>query len=240
MSSDFAAIREEFDEEVDAIKAIINTFSDPTGGGPKTRVAAVNAVTLLLSATFEEFVREMARAYARAVVNASATFDRLPKTLVTAAWRRSMEGLSRLRVSSRDNDSGRDDILSDAASKFAALLSFYRGDLTQEIYRDLIHNENNMRPDQINNMFKISDCRNICLKICDRASLLDYFEESDPGKAHDLLRDRLDAFIERRNQIAHSIALMRSSSPDLILQDIDMLGSFGRALCETLELATST
>ena len=48
----------------------------------------------LLAATFEEFVREMARAYARAVVASSKSIEMLPSRLAHAAWRRTMETLN--------------------------------------------------------------------------------------------------------------------------------------------------
>jgi hypothetical protein len=45
----------------------------------------------------------------------------------------------------------------------------------------------------------------------------------------------LEEFFERRNGIAHSLNPARSSGPDQILKDIDLLEAFGKSLCETLE-----
>ena len=235
MSSEFSVIREEFDEELEAIKAIIAAFSDSKIGSPKTRVAAVNSATLLLAATFEEFIREMARTYARAVVIGSNTFDQIPARIASTAWKRSMEALSRLRLDSKEKVGSREIAFTDAQSRFNVIYQFCQGDITQDIYSDLIHNENNMRPTEINGLFRVSDLKDVCRVICDKQILLDAFAETEPSKAHGQLVESLDAFFERRNQIAHSIAIMRSTGPDLIQKDIDILSRFGRALCETLE-----
>lgn len=235
MSSSFAAIREEFDEELDAIKSIITTFSDPQRGSPKTRVAAINSATLLLAATFEEFVRDMARAYARSVVAGSDTFESLPQGIATIAWRRSMEALARLQLDGTEAGGSREATLVDAESRFRAVYQFCRGDLTQDVFQDLIHNENNMRPNEVNGLFRVSDLRNVCLMICDKTPLRQVFAESEPTKTHGRLLETLGAFFERRNQIAHSIAIMRSAGPDLIMKDIEVFGQFANALCETLE-----
>ena len=177
----------------------------------------------------------MARAYARSVVNGSETFDKIPTKIVATAWRKSMEALSRLQIDAIDERSSRDVIFMGALARFNSILEFCRGDRTQDIYKDLIHNENNMRPVEINGLFKMCELRNVCLAICDKLPLLEAFAETEPGKAHGQLLISLNAFFERRNQIAHTIAMMRSSGPDLIMKDIDLFSRFGMALCETLE-----
>ncbi|MFE0759131.1 MAE_28990/MAE_18760 family HEPN-like nuclease [Inquilinus sp. NPDC058860] len=235
MSSEFSIILEEFDEELEAIRAVILAFSDPKAGTPKTRVASVNSATLLLAATFEEFVREMARTYARSVVRSSKRFEEIPKKIASTAWKRSMEYLARLHIDIGDKSSSHEALFSDALARFNAIYEFCRGDLTQDVYKDLIHNEHNMRPNEINGLFKVSDLTNICRAVCDKKPLLDTFSETQPEKTHGQLLSGLEDFFERRNQIAHSIAIMRSSGPDLVLKDINLLSQFGKALCETLE-----
>ncbi|MDO8878382.1 MAG: HEPN domain-containing protein [Pseudolabrys sp.] len=235
MSSEFSVIREEFNEELDAIRAVISAFADPQIASPKARVAAINSATLLLAATFEEFVREMARTYARCVVRGSETFEKIPGKIAATAWTRSMEALARLQIDIKEKGASREAIVTDARARFNVVYEFCRGDLTQDIYADLIHNENNMRPQEINRLFKVSDLGNVCLAICNKTPLLDLFVETEQGKTHGHLLDSLEDFFERRNQVAHSIAIMRSSGPDLILKDIELLSNFGWALCETLE-----
>ena len=235
MSSEFSVIFEEFDEELEAISAIITAFSDPKTGNPKTRVAAANSATLLLAATFEEFIREMARTYARAVVMGANTFDQIPSRIISTAWKRSMEALSKIRLDTKEKGRAYEMVFAEAQFRFNVVYEFCNGDKTKDIYKDLIHNDNNMRPGEINGLFRVSDLSNICRTVCDRKILSDAFAESDPNKAHGQLMVSLEEFFDRRNQIAHSIAIMRSTSPDLIRKDIDMLSRLGKALCETLE-----
>lgn len=229
MASTFAAIREEFDDELRAIRVIIDTFSDPTKGDPKARVAAANATTLLLAASFEEYVRESARAHARSVVETCSSASKLPPKLAVTAWKRTMDALARMSFDSKDG------ISPEALARFNVAYEFCKGDLSKDVYKDLIHNENNMRPNELNGLFKLSGLQNVCAKVCDRPHLTDFFGGAESNITHGLLIKGLEDFFERRNTIAHSLNIMRSSSPDLLLRDIGMLSAFGRALSETLE-----
>src|SRR4051812_9322478 len=96
MSSTFEVIVGDFIDDMAAIRSLVETFSDPHKT-PKARVAAANSATLLVAATFEEFVREMAREYARAVVRSTLSFDQLPSKLASTAWKRTMDSLSKVR-----------------------------------------------------------------------------------------------------------------------------------------------
>ena len=233
MSSQFSVIFEEFSEELEAIQVLVSASGDPKLGRPKARIAGANASILLLAATFEEFVREMARAYARSVIAAATSYDRIPTKLASVAWRRTMESLARIAIN--PNEAVRESAFSEAHTKFSVVYQFCRGDITQDIYQDLIHNENNMRPGEINSLFKISNLNNVCLLASDSDHLKELFDEKEVGKVHGLLLKALEAFFERRNQVAHSISAMRSASPDLINGDIKLLSCFGAALAATLE-----
>ena len=228
MGTVFSFITEEFGSDLDAIRSLVNAFDDPQTGNPKTRIAAVNSSTLLLAATFEEFVREMARAYAKGVVASIESVEKLPPRLAGRAWRRTMETLARVQIDTRAK-------ILDAQARFNAVSEFCGGDLKQDIYGELIHNENNMRPGEINSLFKVSGLGDICLKIVVKQHLLKIFDETMPGKAHGRLLETLEEFFERRNRIAHSLDPAQSSGPDQVLKDINMFSAFGKALCETLE-----
>ena len=235
MSTNFTVITEEFVDDLGAIRLLVNAFNDPHMNTPKARIAAANSATLLLAATFEEFVREMARAYARYVVSATLSFDRLPQKLATTAWRRTMEILARIRIDTMSKDFSSDSDFSNAQTRFKIVYDFCRGDLSQNIYNELIYNENNMRPREINSLFKVCDLGDVCSKIADKKPLLENFDEIEAGKTHGRLLVALDEFFERRNRIAHSLSPAHSSGSDQILKDIDMLNAFGKSLCETLE-----
>ena len=228
MTSVFDPIREDFEHELNAIRSVVSAFSNPADGNPRTRVAAANSATLLLAATFEEFVREMARAYARAVVNSCGSNSKLPALLIARAWQRTLDSLARMKID------GKEGIPTDALSRFTVVYDFCRGDLSQDIYRDLIHNENNMRPSEINSMFKVSGLNNACKIVCGCDTMAEYLGEKDVDAANGILVSRLEAFFERRNQVAHSISTMTSSSAQLIFQDIELLDVFSHALSEQL------
>ena len=228
MSTVFFFITEEFGSDLDAIRSLVNAFDEPQTGNPKTRIAAINSSTLLLAATFEEFVRQMARACAKAVVASIESFEYLPSRLASTAWLRTLKTLARVQIDNRAN-------FLEARARFNAVSEFCGGDLEQDIYEELIHNENNMRPGEINSLFKVSGLNDICSKIVGKQHLLANFDETEPGKAHGRLLESLEEFFERRNRIAHSLDPAQSRGPDQVLKDIKLFSAFGKALCETLE-----
>ncbi|MDR3439824.1 HEPN domain-containing protein [Telmatospirillum sp.] len=231
MPAVFQAITDDFIGDLDAIRDLIATFSDAKKPG-KIRLAAANSATLLVAATFEEFAREMAREYARAVVQGTESFEKLPRNLASTAWKRTMDGLGKVKFDGSQKSGS--DVFSAAQARFAVVYEFCKGDLSKDIYRELIHNENNMRPAQLNGLFKVSGLGDVCTLCSDKQPLLDIFGETEPEKAHGKLLSGMEDFFERRNEIAHALNPGQSSSPGQIATDIDMLESFGRALCETL------
>lgn len=235
MATTFDLITEDFTNDLDAIRKLATTFSDARQQ-PKVRVAAANSATLLVAATFEEFVREMAREYARAIVQSAKSFDKLPKNLAATAWKRTMDGLGKIKIDDIQRTGG--EVFASAQARFAIIYEFCKGDLTKDIYKELIHNENNMRPAQLNSLFKVSGLGNVCLLCSGKQPLLDAFGENEQVKAHGKLLSAMESFFERRNEIAHALNPGQSNSPDRIAMDIDMLESFGKALCETLNLET--
>lgn len=236
MSTEFTIIAEEFTDDLGTIRALVNTFADSENSTPKARIAAANSATLLLAATFEEFVREMARAYAKAVVASCSEFERIPRKLINTAWRRTMETLARIQIEAGNNKPSPEGVFADGLARFSVVYEFCKGDLSQNIYDVLIHNENNMRAKEINSLFKVSDLQDVCSKLSEKTVLLENFGETDPPKAHGRLIVSLDDFFERRNKIAHSLHPAQSSGPDQILKDINMLEVLGKSLCETLDV----
>lgn len=236
VSTAFSLITEEFGDDLDAIRSLVKAFDDPHKSAPKARIVAANSATLILAATFEEFVREMARAYARAVVTAIDSFERLPPRLAYTAWRRTMQALARIRIDRRIKTFSEENVFSDALTRFNIVYEFCKGDLSRDIYNELIYNENSMRPGEINSLFNVSDLSDVCSKLAEKKPLLENFGEAEAGKAHGRLLASLEEFFERRNAIAHQLNPARSSGSDQILKDIDMFDAFGKSLCETLEI----
>lgn len=239
MSTSYQVLLEEFCEELGALSTLVSAAGDPQLGSPAVRVAGANAAVLLLAATFEEFVREMARAYARDVVAKTAVFARLPTKLASTAWRRTLETLARADPNKRSDGLTKESILAEAQAKFSALYAFSRGDLSQEIYSDLIHNENNMRAGEVNKLFGISGLKNVCERVCSSDDVKHHFGEEEPSVVSGMLNAALEEFFDRRNQIAHSIRAMRSSSPITIENDIALFRCFGTALRTAVETSLS-
>ncbi len=179
MSTEYTVITEEFDQDLEAIRSLVDAFNDPHKSAPKARIAAANSATLLLAATFEEFVREMARAYARMVIAAANSLETLPRNLPNTAWRRTMETLARLRIDTSPNSPSTEKAFSDALARFHVIYEFCKGDLSQNIYDELIHNENNLRPREINSLFKVTGLLDVCKRLSDKTPLLENFGETD-------------------------------------------------------------
>lgn len=235
MATPFTVILEDFEEELIAIRVLVQASDNPALGRPRARVAGANAAVLLLAATFEEFVRQLARAYARSVVEACVSYDRLPPKLAAVAWKRTLESVARIQLDPQTQNFSREGVFADALTRFTVIYEFCKGDLTQDVNGDLIHNENNMRPQEINYLLKLSGLKNVCLLTAAVPDLMDLVSESEPDKANDRVVARLEQFFERRNQVAHSINAMRSSGPNQTNSEITFLEAFGRALAVTVE-----
>lgn len=233
----FSVIKDDFLEELDSIGALVDTFDQP-GSSAKTRVASVNSSILLLAATFEEFVRQMAKEYARWVVSEADSVEALPYKLTETAWKRTLEGLARARLKI-NGTSVLESVSRASRTKFDAVCGFISGDLTQEIFDDLIHNENNMRAGELNSMFKVSGLNNVCTKICERDEVQHYFSETNADVAHGLFVNQNDEFFVRRNAIAHSLNAGSSVAPDQVRADIEFFKATGLSLCALLDELTA-
>lgn len=207
---------------------------------PRTRIAAANSATLFVAAKFEEFVREMAREYAKFIVGKAQSIDQLPAKLISTAWRRNMEGLLRIPEERGPNTTNIPDFLKLARNRFDDIFNFCQGDLTKDIFKELIHNENNMRANELNGLFKLSGLSDVCLQMCDKQPFLEAVNETEVGKAHGKLLIFLNDFFERRNSIAHSLNPGNSISPDEIKRDISVFIGISRALCSTLKSLAQT
>ena len=240
VASTFSAIVGDFDEELTSLGVLVQ-IGQAKGVPPKTRVASIHATTLMLAAAFEEFIRQMARAQAIQVVERASSVADVPDKLLETAWKRTLNELARAesrRLSKKE--SLRMSLAKRARLEINALCSFVEGDIGQNIYDDLIHNEHNMRPGEVNRMFKISGLRNICQRICGQASLKAFFEQRNENHTHRDLLVELDNFIDRRNEITHSLNSASSSGPGEVFRIIEMFRAFAKDLGATLETSVGS
>lgn len=237
MSTAYDAILSDFHGALAAARAIVSAFSEPALP-PRHRVAAVNSAVLLVCANFEEFVREMAREYAREVVERCGSIDRVPRRITETAWKRTLSSLAKHGLSR--SRPGLADALADAETRFRIVHAFCAGDLSMDIYGDLIYNESNMKIAQINELFAICSLPNVCREICNRPTLQEALGEVDGGRANGLLVMSIDGLMDRRNEIAHGINQGSSSSGDEFSRFVELLTAFSKALFEILTINTQS
>lgn len=234
MATSFQIISEDFYADLDAISDLMSIVV-AGGGSPKSRLASVNSATLLMASTFEEFVREVCRQYAREIVSRAASVTDLPVKLTATAWRRTLEDLARAKIDTGGTQLPMTSIAADARAALENMSKFLDGDLTQDVFGKIAHNENNMRPNQINALFKVCDISGACDKISDTETMKAYFEEDNPGKVSNMFSVKLNDFMEKRNSIAHNLNPGSSDSQEQVLRDIAMFKAFAGGVVEFIE-----
>jgi hypothetical protein len=233
VATSYDLIAEDFLSDLTALSNLVQA-AHSSGSSAKARVASVNSATLLLAATFEEFIRQLGRQFARDVVSRTSDPKKLPKKLTATAWKRTLENLARAKIDTGGTPLSLEHISAESRAKFDAVWAFLGGDVSQNIYDSLIHNENNMRPSEINAVFSICDLSNICFKICDHEKMKDHFGEEDSGKVHGRFLTSLNDFMEMRNDIAHSLNAGSSAGPDRFYGYVSTFQAIAVALAERL------
>lgn len=234
MTTRFELVTEEFIDDMNSIRALVSAISNMQGVAPKARIVAGDSATLLVSAKFEEYAREMARLYAREVVAVAGSVRNLNPDFINTAWERTVDEISKIRIDGIHQPTAKGIPLVDAKQKFDEIFEFCCGDISKDIYATLVHTDRNIRPKVLNSLFKMSGLSNICNAISGGRLLLKYFGNDDPASVYGLFVAWLEDFIERRNTIAHSLASRQSSSPEQVEKDISALLAVANSLCETL------
>jgi len=224
--SEIDLIYDDFASELDALESMIATVGGASLGS-RSRVASANAATLLLAALFEEFVRQIIRALFSAKAKAAADISVFPEKITANVWRRSLEMLARAPF---------DDVQSksrEVSDNIEAILRFCLSkDVQADVGKALSHNDNNMRPQQLNQLFNQIGVENMCGRACNSEALIDFLGHGTAGKATPELTSRLEAFFRRRNDIAHSVQFNSSSGPSELSADISLFRIFGKAIAE--------
>jgi hypothetical protein len=236
LNTPFSPIADDFLETLTSIKEI----SQISCRHRKSRVAAVHAVTLLLAASFEEFVRQMAKEYALYLVKKTSAVEDLPDKFLEAAWHRAFSRAMRKADKTNPIVDGYKKSTNKARSILEPLWLFIEGDVSQSICEHLIHNENNMRPDEINKIFKICGITNILQVVCKQEILKNILNESHDCKAATLFSSEMNNFFDLRNEIAHALNFNSSKSPEDFNKDIDLFEAFSISLCITIEEIMAT
>jgi hypothetical protein len=106
MLTEYDAIFGEFSSELDALAEMARAPADigVSGLTARARVAAGNGATLLLAATFEEYVRQQVRAAFREKTKQAKGMNDFPRKIAATVWRRSLEGLARTPFAEIESD----------------------------------------------------------------------------------------------------------------------------------------
>lgn len=233
MTASYSLIAEDFLADLVALADLVQE-AHKVGISARTRVASINSATLLLASTFEEFVREMGRQYAKDVVARTVDPKKLPKKLAATAWKRTLEQLARAKIDTGGTPLSIEHISTDARLKFDTVLAFLGGDVSQDIYNALIHNESNMRPGEINAIFSLCDLSDVCRKVCEHEILIQHFHAEDAGATHGRFLTSLNDFMEVRNGIAHALNAGSSVGPESFNAYIAEFKAFACALAAKL------
>lgn len=230
MSTEFEIIFEDFSLELDALVELVNQPNN-TNNTTRSRIAAGNAATLLLAAMFEEFVRQEVKSAFIEKGSRAGNSNPFPENLFSKIWKKSLEKLARTQFEDVESN------LILMETRLASIISFaLRKDFLADVSEAVAHNEHNMRPTQLNLLFKQIGISNITLNACKSADLMQFTGCTTPETARTALEARMDDFFRRRNNIAHAITLASSSAPLEILQDIELFRIYGQTLGQTLAM----
>jgi hypothetical protein len=202
MLTEFDVIFNEFSSELDALSemALSPTDIGPKGPTARARIAAGNGATLLLAATFEEYIRQQVRAAFRKKSKHATSIKDFPAKIASTVWKRSLEALARTSFEDIEADSRKTD------ARLAATLSFcLRKEITADVGEILSHNESNMRLQELGRLFNQIGLHDIVSVACEDDALQEMLGADTSGEARALLESRFSDFFRRRNEIAHAI-----------------------------------
>ena len=234
MVSVFRAEADEFCTEVRVLQDLVSSFENPDVP-PRVRAAASNSAMLLLAATFEGFVRNMAREVARAAVAKADVVAHIPNRILRTAWKRTFDAIVRMDLPQNTRTRDIHEIVSKAEVQAKAVFAFLKGNTKQDIYTDLVQNDFNMRAQEINQLFRMSEVSDVCSLVSQEHAVIDHFH-AEPANATGVELVRfIDDFIQQRNHIAHALTSSYSVGPQEVRSYTNTFCVFAQALCAVLE-----
>lgn len=199
------------------------------------RLAVINGNVLLLYATFEEFVRQMALEACKIKVRDSSSIEDLPRPLINKVVDRHADLLSRLAKSKVQGkvsfDAG--DFLS-LKGKLRAFLDFFTGDLTQDIFHEISKNQKNLRVSEFNALFNLSGRSGACNFLNGSTPLLNYFSGTQSTGAFNSVDTGLEYFVGLRNKVTHDLGATSTISGDEFVSIVEFTLAVGAALRDEL------
>ena len=214
---------------------------------PEFRVASIHSSTLMIASLFEVFVRDIATKYAELRIPKYTSIKNVPSKFIMNLLERTNEIIRKdMREQMKEYKKGQKKEhlrLSEYFKKVTEfefrinnMFEFLKGDLSKNIYDDLIYNKYNMSAKQLNEIFNICDISGICNKICEKGeSTAKLFPPTENKNTNFQFHTDLEIFNSRRNNAAHKIDLSTSASHDEFYHDCEMLIAFARDLSSILE-----
>ncbi|QBJ15515.1 hypothetical protein EYD00_18925 [Agrobacterium sp. 33MFTa1.1] len=233
MTNNYDLIGEDFIADLDALCGVVRLIS-ASKVSSKARVASINSAILLMAATFEEFIRQMGRQFAKDLVTQTKDPKKLPRKLPATAWRRTLEHLAREKIDTGGTSLSLEHISASSRLKFDTVCSFLGGDVSQDIYKMLIHNDNNMRPNEINSIFSVCGLSDVCNLVCKHEVMKEHYGLQEQGKVHGQFVTSLNDFMEMRNDIAHALNVDSSVGAETVYKFADEFKALAVALAAEL------
>jgi hypothetical protein len=231
MRVEYQAILDDFEAEITAIAELADATRIGSQFSSRARISLANSLTLVLASTFEEYVRQLVKAAWSERLKVVDDASKLPPKLRSKLWRSTLERAARKPFGDVDSQSWL------ARDRLQNLMKFcLDGDLSVPIDDEISHNERNMRPDQISDLFSKIGIRNIFVTGCALEEAIEYFDCQNADQASENLRAALEDFFIRRNNVAHAIVFGSSDGADTIHQDIDICKLTAKALANGAEL----
>ena len=234
MAFQFRAVADEFCTEIQVIHALVSSF-DRTEEQSRLKAVVSNAAILLLAATFEGFVRDMAGLAARAAVARSGQVADVPNRMLRTAWQRTFNSIARFEVPQNTRTEAIHQLVGRAEKRSATIFAFLRGKTSLDIYADLVQNDVNMRTREINRLFKLSEVSDVCREVSREQSVIDHFQVDSEDVAGSELANFIDRFIEQRNHIAHADTSVSSMGAGEVYNHVEAFRVFAVSLCAVLE-----
>ena len=201
----------------------------------KARIAIIHSSILLMAALFEKFIREIATEYLKVNIPNSQNINKVPSDFKLALWRRTFQSINKELTKEVMNSNGVRDIIIESELKIKKLFGFLQGDLSFNIYEDLIHNEHNMTETQVNEIFKVCGIAEICKEVCEGEQINRLYSLREKQSNYHHFRTSLDRFIKLRNSVAHDFDFRFSDNAVEFYYNCEMLIAFATDLGSCLE-----
>jgi len=230
--SDFSLNFDDFSSELDALSEVVVGRAEGVSSSlsPKARISAGNAATLMLAAIYEEYIRQQVMSAFKEKCLRVNGHGEFPKALAGKVWKKALDSMARTQFS-RVEERARE-----MEDNIRHILNFtLKKDLASDVAKTVAHNVNNMRPQQMAELFKDIGISEIINKSCRDPKLKSLIGAPKRAELVSIVTLRVDAFFQRRNDVAHALHAGRSSGPGEILQDIELFRLFGQGLATALD-----